>query len=141
MQGSLVLLIMDQNIHNIFKDVAEISPEAGLTSRIFRAVEVEKDRAIKRKLIISRFGLGISAAVFLTAIFTFGTAILQSEFWSISSLFFSDMQTVLLDWQDFTYSLLENFPTVSVIAILAPIMMLLVSFSVYLEANNKHKYI
>jgi len=137
----LVLLSMDQDLHNIFKDVAEISPVAGLESRIFQAVAVEKYRVIKRKLLISRLGLGASAVVFLAAIFTFGTAILQSEFWSIVSLAFSDMQVVAQNWQEFTYSLLENFPTISVIAILFPVMALLFYFSKYLEANNKHKYI
>ncbi len=132
---------MSQKLDQIFKQMPEISPTTQLESRIFQAVAVEKDRVIRKRLLISRLGLGASMVVFLAAIFSFGGAILQSEFWSIVSLFFSDMQVVAQNWQDFMYSLLETFPTISVVAVLVPVMTLLFSFSVYLEANNKHKYI
>ncbi|MFA7208825.1 MAG: hypothetical protein WC120_00920 [Parcubacteria group bacterium] len=131
---------MDQNLHEIFKDIAEIQPASGLENRIFQAVAVEKDRAIRRKLLFSRLGLGASTAVFLAAISTYGNAILQSEFWSMLSLAASDMWVVAQNWQDFAYSLMETFPTVSVVAILAPVMTLLFSFGIYLEADNKHKH-
>ena len=131
---------MRQNLHQIFKNIDEIEPAEELSDRIFACVFGEKDRIIKRKLMISRLGLGASMAVFLASSFTFGSVITQSEFWSIVSLVFSDMVMVVQNWQDFTFSLLETFPTVSVIAVLTPVMMMLFSFSVYLETNNKHKY-
>lgn len=138
---SLVLLNMSQNLHKIFKSVTELDPAENLCGRILAMVEAEENRIIKRKMIISRFGLGLSAVAFLTAVFPFGQIIAQSEFWNIVSLIFSDMQVVAQNWQDFSYSLLETFPTVSMVVVLAPIMMLMFSFSAYLEANNKHKYI
>jgi hypothetical protein len=130
---------MSQNLHQIFKNIGEIEPTENLSGRIFACVSTEKDRIIKRKLMVSRLGLGTSAVVFLVASFTFGSAISQSEFWSIMSLVFSDMVMVAQNWQDFTFSLLETFPTVSVVAILVPIMTLLFSFSIYLEASNKQQ--
>jgi hypothetical protein len=132
---------MNQNLHQIFKNMSEIEPTEKLTSLIFAQVSAEKDRVIRRRLMISRLGLSASVAVFLIMAFSFGQVIAQSEFWNIMSLAFSDMQTVVQNWQDFSYSLLETFPTISVIAILAPIMTLLFSFSMYLETSNKHKYI
>ncbi|MDO8240486.1 MAG: hypothetical protein Q7T51_00670 [Candidatus Moranbacteria bacterium] len=132
---------MNRNLHTIFANLPEVGPDSKLSGRIFQAVEAEKDRVIRKKLLISRLGLGTSMAVFSMAVFAFGQEILQSEFWSMVSLAFSDMMVVAQNWQDFTASLLETFPTVSVVAILAPVMMLLFSFSVYLEASNKHKYI
>ncbi|MDP1833958.1 MAG: hypothetical protein Q8L11_03425 [Candidatus Moranbacteria bacterium] len=132
---------MDRNLHEVFKDIAEIEPTQGLESRIFQAVAMEEDRAVRRKLLVSRLGLGVSMAVFLAAVSVFGNAILQSEFWNLVSLVFSDMWVVAQNWNEFAYSLMETFPTVSVAAILAPVMILLFSFSVYLEANHKHKYI
>ncbi|MDZ4385572.1 MAG: hypothetical protein U0944_04110, partial [Candidatus Moranbacteria bacterium] len=119
----------------------EIEPTQGLESRIFQAVAMEEYRAVRRKLLVSRLGLGVSMAVFLAAVSVFGNAILQSEFWNLVSLVFSDMWVVAQNWNEFAYSLMETFPTVSVAAILAPVMILLFSFSVYLEANHKHKYI
>lgn len=141
MSESLVLLTMNQNLHQIFKSMTEIEPAEEMASRIFARVSAEEDRVISRKLMISRLGLGASAVIFLVAAFSFGQIIIQSEFWNIMSLAFSDMQAVAQNWQDYAYSLLETFPTVSVIAILAPVMTLLFSFSMYLETNNKHKYI
>ncbi|MDP1884253.1 MAG: hypothetical protein Q8L10_02695 [Candidatus Moranbacteria bacterium] len=121
--------------------MAEIHPSSELEGRIFQAVAREKDRAVRRKLLVSRLGLGFSMAVFLAAVFVFGDAVWQSEFWNLVSLAFSDMWVVAQNWNEFAYSLMETFPTVSVVAILAPVTVLLFSFSVYLEANHKHKYI
>ncbi|KKR19845.1 MAG: hypothetical protein UT50_C0028G0007 [Candidatus Moranbacteria bacterium GW2011_GWA2_39_41] len=132
---------MNRNLHTIFANLPEVGPDSKLSGRIFQAVAAEKDRVIRKKLLISRLGLATSMTIFLVAIFAFGQEILQSEFWSMVSLVFSDMIVVAQNWQDFTASLLETFPTVSVVAILAPVVMLLFSFSVYLEANNNHKYI
>jgi len=132
---------MDRNLHEVFKDIAEIQPNSTLEGRIFQAVAKEKDRAVRRKLLVSRLGLGASMAVFLAAVSVFGDAVWQSEFWNLVSLAFSDMWVVAQNWNEFAYSLMETFPTVSVVAILAPVTVLLFSFSVYLEANHKHKYI
>jgi len=133
---------MSQDFYNIFKSTIEINPSEKLAGRIFAQIEAEKDRIIRRRLMISRLSLGVSVAVFLVSIFSFGSTILQSEFWSIMSLVFSDLVVVGQNWHDFTYSLLETFPTMSVVAILAPVMTLMFSFSAYLEINsNKHKYI
>lgn len=136
-----VLSGMGRNLSEIFKEITEIQPAPGLQARIFQAVAMEKDRAAERKLWVSRLGLGLSSAVFLASVSVFGKAILQSEFWSIVSLVFSDLLVVARNWQDFSYSLLETFPTVGATAVLVPVMMLLFSFSVYLEAGRKHKYI
>ena len=133
---------MSQDLNTIFKKVAEISPTEKLSGRIFAQIEGEKDRIIRRRLMISRLSLSASVAVFLVSIFSFGSTILQSEFWNIASLVFSDLVVVGQNWNDFAYSLLETFPTISVVAILAPIMTLMFSFSAYLEINgNRHKYI
>jgi len=141
MCSSIVLLYMSQDLYQIFRNVPEISPTSQLEGRIFQAIMVEKDRVNRKKVLVSRLGLGTSAAVFLMAIFTFGGTVLQSEFWNIVSLASSDMLMVAKNWQDFMYSMLETFPTVSVVAILVPVMMLMYSASIYLETSHRHKYI
>lgn len=143
MSGLFVLLIMDKNIHAIFANMTELNPAEGLSGRIFACIEKEKDRTVRRKLIVSRFSLGVSAILFVASIFSFGQTILQSEFWNILTLAFSDMQVIAQNWQEFAFSLLETFPIVSMVAVLTPIMVLMFSFGTYLELemNNRHKYI
>lgn len=121
--------------------MTELNPADGLSERIFVAVRAEKDRVIKWKLMISRWELGLSGMISVTAAFFFGQAIAQSEFWNIVSLIFSDMATVAQNWQNFSYSLLETFPIISAAAILAPIMALMFSFSKYLEINNRVQHV
>lgn len=134
---------MDQKLSPIFKNIAEIEPSSGLETAIFRRIAAEKDNVLKRKLLISRLGLGASAAIFLAAIFTFGREILHSEFASVLSLFFSDMHVVIQNWYDFGLSLMETFPTVTVGIILLPLFTLFLSLGAYLDLNNnnQHKYI
>ena len=134
---------MDKNLHTIFANISDISPAEGLSGRIFARIEAEKDRTIRMKLMVSRLGLGVSVVLFVVSIFSFGQTILQSEFWNILTLAFSDMVVIAQNWQEFGYSLLETFPTVSVVAVLTPVMVLMFSFGAYLELemNSRHKYI
>jgi hypothetical protein len=131
---------MSSKLSQIFKNMPEISPSSGLEERVFAAVQLEKDRVIKRELMISRFGLGGSLVAFLVAIFTLGGAILQSEFFSIVSLAFSDVSIVATHWQEFAYSVAENFPTISVVAILIPVLTALWSLSLYFNFKNKNNF-
>lgn len=133
---------MSSKLSQIFKNIAEISPSSQLEERVFESIQVEKDKVIKRELMISRFGLAGSLVAFLVAIFTLGGAILQSEFFSIISLIFSDLTVVAVHWQEFAYSAAESFPTIGVIAILIPVLTAFWSLSLYFNLhNNKHKYI
>lgn len=131
---------MTRKLSQIFKNIEQISPSSQLKERVFESIQVEKDRVIKRELMISRFGLAGSVAVFLVAIFTLGGAILQSEFFNIISLAFSDISVVATHWQEFAYSMAESFPTISVVAILIPVLTALWSLSLYFNFKNKNHF-
>ena len=130
-----------KDLFTLFANIEEISPTSGLEFFIAQRIEMESQRQLKRKLIYSYLETAISALLLLYTGFVFGQMILQSEFWSLASLFFSDMGTVLVNWQDFTYSLMENFPIFSLLAILVPIIMVLYFFGrdVDLYQQSKHK--
>ncbi|PIP26617.1 MAG: hypothetical protein CO140_03985 [Candidatus Moranbacteria bacterium CG_4_9_14_3_um_filter_40_7] len=126
---------MNQKLSQIFKNIAEIEPTAGLEVLIAQKIGFQKERALKRKLIFSYAGLAGSGLAAFGAVFSFGGTILQSEFWNLATLLFSDWLVVMGNWQDFLYSLLETFPVVSAIAILIPIFTLFLSLNAYL--NNR----
>ncbi|HRY82379.1 MAG TPA: hypothetical protein P5232_01575 [Candidatus Moranbacteria bacterium] len=134
---------MSQKIHQLFKETSEINPPEKLEFLILQKIEIETQKQIQRKLALSYVWLFGSALLLIYSGFAFGQTILQSEFWRIASLFFSDMRAVLTNWQDFIYSLLENFPIFNIIAILAPIVLLLHFFGKNLDLyhQSKHKFV
>jgi hypothetical protein len=83
-----------------------------------------------------------SLAASIGTILIFGKTILQSEFWSMVSLVFSDWQIVVINFYDFAYSLLETLPVLAIAIILVPLFTLFLSADVYFGLNNnKHKFI
>jgi len=134
---------MSKRLKKLCEGICELNPPKSLCGFIFAQIEKEKIRKVKRQLIFSYFGLGGS---FVLAIFVgilFGQAFLQSEFWTMLSLVFSDIAIVLKNWDTFFLSLLETFPTMHVIIFLVPVFMMLVSANFYLtnKASYKHKFI
>jgi len=88
---------------------------------------------------ISELGFVFSALAAVWVGATFGSEILQSEFWKLISLAFSDLETVAGDWKDYLYSLLETFPAIYAAAIAAPIFTLLLSINGYLNNHNHNR--
>jgi len=100
----------------------------------------QRAKTLKRKLVFSYLGLAGSSLAIFGAILGFGGSILQSEFWNLSTLLFSDLMVVAGNWQDFMYSLLETFPVINAIIILIPVFTLFLSFNAYLN-NRRSNYI
>ena len=109
---------MDYKLSQIFKDVSQIEPTDGLEALIMQKIGFQREEARKKKLVFSYAGLAGSLLAVFGAIFIFGNAFLQSEFWSLSTLLFSDLIVVAGNWKDFLYSLLETFPVINAIMFL-----------------------
>lgn len=129
---------MSHKLNQAFKNISGIEPNRGLEALIMQKIGFQKEKALKRKLIFSYAGLiGSSLAIF-GAIFSFGGVVLQSEFWNLARLLFSDLAIVVGNWKDFMYSLLETFPVVNAIAILIPVFTLFLSFNSYLNSRKNN---
>jgi len=126
---------MDQKLSQVFKNIKDFEPNSNLEALIMQKIGFQRERALKRKLIFSYLGLAGSGLAIFGAILGFGGAILQSEFWNLSTLLFSDLMVVAGNWKDFMYSLLETFPVINAIAILIPVFTLFLSFNACL--NNR----
>lgn len=136
----LVLINMSDKLSQLFKEIRDLEPSSGLERAVLVWIEAEKSLKIRRKRIISVFGLAFSGTAAAWAGLTFGNEILQSEFWKLVSLAFSDLGIVLANWKDFSYSLLEAFPAVYVAVIIAPIFTLFLSISSYLNNHNHSRH-
>ncbi len=134
---------MSKKLRQLCEGVCELNPPINLCGFIFAKIEKEKIRKAKRQLILSYFGLGSSFLLAVLAGIYFGQAFLQSEFWAMLSLAFSDIAVVAKNWDTYSLSLLETFPTMHVIIFLVPVFIMLVSADFYFanKACYKHKYI
>ena len=127
-------------LHTIFKKISEIEPSSGLEKRIFEKIAFQNKLAVRRKLALIHAGFAVSASAFIWAIFTLGKAFLQSDFWTLAKLFFSDTGLVLQNWVDFSYSLLETLPIFNIVLMLLPVFALFMLAGAYFKTVNNNHY-
>jgi len=135
---------MTQNIQKLFKNLKDIEPSRGLEGKILKAIALENSRKMARNLMFARAGLAASFGVLTYTLFVFGRAFLQSDFWNLAKLTFSDTGTIAGHFGDFSISLLETLPVVEIFAILAPVFAVMLMFSWYFKFSNnnfKHNHI
>ena len=130
---------MNNKLSQIFKSVSQVEPPKELSGLIFRRIEREKEKKIKRNLLWSYVGLTSSFSIAFIIILTFGSALAKSDFWSIFSLIFSDALVVAGNWQEYGYSLLETLPMINVIIFLTPIFVFLLFLNLLFSFRNEYK--
>lgn len=131
---------MSNALRETFHKTASMEPSEGLERRILMSIAVEEARRLRRKLFLSYAGLMGSLGVLAYAGVTSGKTFLQSDFWNLLSLLFSDAAAVLGFWQDFLLSLAETFPVISLIILLIPVFMLVLSLHFYASVAGKSRY-
>ena len=133
---------MTQNIQKIFKNLKHIEPSRGLEGRILKAVAIENSRKVARKLMFARGGLTVSFGALVYTLFVFGQAFLESDFWNLAKLVFSDTGTIFSNMGSFSISLLETLPVVEISAMLVPILAVMLMLSWYFKfSNNNFKHL
>jgi hypothetical protein len=133
------ILIM-HTLQAIFKKISDIEPSQDLQKRILAKIALRNKLALRRKLAFIYAGFTTSAGAFVWATITLGKALLQSDFWTLAKLIFSDTGLVLKNWVDFAYSLLETLPIFGIIAILVPVFALFMLGSAYFKTMNHNNY-
>lgn len=131
---------MSKKLNQLFKNIVEFPLPPQLERVILGAIELERKRLIKKKLIISYIGLIGSLVIALYTTLTFGNIFFKSDFWNIISLAFSDAGVVFGHWNDFMFSILETFPAITVAIILAPIFTFMLSIGSYLDLTNRNRH-
>lgn len=100
-------------------------PPAGLLDKIMARIRQEQSRIIARRLILASVALFASLGAFIPAINFLQKEFAQSGFWEFLSLIFSDLRTVIANWQDFGFALLESLPAMGLVAFLAALLVAL----------------
>jgi hypothetical protein len=130
---------MPQNIRKLFKNLKDLEPLAGLEAKILKAIVLERSKEVARKLMIARAGLAISFGALVYSLFVFGKAFLESDFWNLVKLVFSDTGVIAAHFNDFSVSLLETLPVFEICAVLLSVFALLMIASWYFKfTNNNH---
>jgi hypothetical protein len=112
-----------------------MEPSKHLKQNVLLKIEKERQRQdLQRKMLFWSlfFIAGIS---FIGAVSFFGNEILTSEFWNLASLGFTDMQYVVIFWQDYAFSLMETFPILPTLSILFPVFMMLFALKKYEDSE------
>lgn len=135
-----VLVNMNEKLSQLFKNTQDLELSDGLEAFILSEIGAIKRKSAQRKLALSYAGIFGSVIAATYFVVSFGGGIVESEFFSLISLAFSDLGIVLANWKEFVYSLLETFPVVYAAVILAPIFTLLLSFNGYLNNHNHSRH-
>jgi len=130
---------MNNKLNLVFKNIAKVEPPKSLNKAILHKIGQERAHKIRTELFISRAGFVGSFLILFYTASAFGKTILESEFWNLASLIFSDLNIVASHWQQFSYSLLETMPVTSIIVILLPIFVFMLSFNFYLNLRQGGK--
>lgn len=118
-------------LRTFFEEKEAELPQVGLEKKIFQAVLVVRNQEMKHRLMTSYAGIAASLGAFLYASLTFGKTLIESDFWNIISLIFSDLTVAVRYSNDFFFSLLETFPAFSVASVLLPIFVFLLFLNMY----------
>lgn len=127
-----------KRIQEVFQDMEGCEPSEMLRSKILLSIEQERVTRLSQRRLFSVVGLMISAIVFVGSVVAYGEALLQSDFWMLGSLLFSDLTIIVASFQDFSLSLLETLPVVPLFVILVPLSLFFWLTSLFLSFSEKH---
>jgi hypothetical protein len=137
---------MDKKLENLFKNMQLTNPPKKLSGDILMHIEKIQKRRFQLKTVLSTIGSSISVLVAVYLFFILGSSIVNSEFWNVISLVFSDITIVVQNWQEFSLLLLETVPALTLALILIPIFTFLLSLNGLVKSGifnkfNKYNYI
>jgi hypothetical protein len=132
---------MIQNLQKIFKKIENIEPSRGLEEKILKAIAMENSQKVAKKLMFARMGLAASLGALVYTLFVFGKTFLESDFWNLAKLVFSDTGIIAKNFSNFSVSLLETLPIVEISAMLVPVFAVMMMLSWYFKfSNNNFKH-
>jgi hypothetical protein len=131
---------MTQNLQKIFKKLKNMEPARELESRILKAIAFKKSLEIRKKLLFARAGLAVSLGGIFYMFFVFGKGFLESDFFNLVKLVFSDTGIIVAHLGEFSNSLLETLPVIEIFAMLVPVFALMLFLSYYFKFTNNNYY-
>ncbi len=127
-------------IQETFTLLNRAEPSQTFQTRVLERLAVEQERISQRRFFMTVAGVVTSLVLSVYGVYAVGSTLVQSDFWQMLSLLFSDATAVTALGQDFFLSLLEMLPAVQIALVLAPLFALLLSLSVLVTTDSQRKY-
>jgi hypothetical protein len=121
---------MTPDYKKLFSSLETPEPPTGLTEKILLRISRRERRVLGVKIAASAVLFGVSASVAIIGFLNLVQDLSQSGFFQIGSLVFSDFSTVMANFPDFAFSIVESFP-----AFTAAILLSGVLFAIWSMAN------
>lgn len=116
---------------------SDVSPSPSLENRVLLAIEQERQKQDFRNRILVSFGLSASVLTLIPAAWVYGGQFFGSDFWSMFTLLFSDIQVVWEYSSDFFLSLLEMFPIEAAALLFIPTFAFLLFLRMYVSLEDQ----
>jgi len=97
-----------KSLQTTFESLTREEPRQALRLRILAQIQMLEERRMHREKWFSLSILSLSVFVFFGGMYQYGPMLLQSDFWMLLSLVFSDLGILMGSFQYFIYSLLET---------------------------------
>lgn len=123
-------------IRNVFPSLPQEAPSPSLRGAILLRITAEEELLAKRKRSWALFGLLTSFGVLSVFGLQYGALFLQSDFWTLLSLVFSDLGIIAVSFQDFFYSLLETLPVGPLLFFFLPLTIFFWSTSLFFSSKR-----
>lgn len=125
------------SIRFYFQHLARLDPNPSLETRVLGALRQEQARSLLFRKRIALVALIVSSLLFVGAVVSAGVTLVQSDFWTMLGLLFSDPAVMLDVAGDFFSVLLETLPLMSLLFLLAPLALSFWSAGAWLRAAGR----
>jgi hypothetical protein len=126
-------------IRNVFQALTKENPSPALRETILLRIAMEETLLLKQKRSLALFGLLTSFVALSVIGLQYGTLFLQSDFWMLLSLLFSDLGLIATSFQDFFYSLLETLPVGPLLLLFLPLTLFFWSMSHFFSSKRMER--
>lgn len=126
-------------IRNVFQVLTKENPSPALRETILLRIAMEETLLLKRKRSLALFGLLTSFVALFVLGLQYGALFLQSDFWMLFSLLFSDLGLIAASFQDFFYSLLETLPVGPLLLLFLPLTLFFWSMSYFFSSKRMER--
>lgn len=130
---------MDQNYEKLFAKIEPNEPDPALLGKIIGCIQKERIASARRRIFIFAASAICSLIAFIPALWMVRAGLAESGFAYFFSLLFSDFEIVAAYWQNFTLSLLETLPVMSLLVFSATLLAFLESLKL-LTKNIRNIY-
>jgi uncharacterized membrane protein len=113
---------MNTNYEKLFATLTSPEPPVGLTEKILLRISRHERNILCSKIAVSACVFGVSVGVAVAGYINLMASLSRSGFFQIFSLIFSDFSSMVANFPDFAFSIMESFPIFTTALLLAGVM-------------------